>query len=279
MTDIHHPSRLPFRSRWLRLGVAVTAVLGFGLSAAGGAAAARAGGSSSFAKKGNAVCADADTSYGAALEAVGERYKPGDREYAAGEAAGAQEANRQEVKAMRKLDVPARHRRDFKAFLKLEQQAIKIDGQQSKAAIDGDKAKYQRLDEQRSKNRKGRDHFASRLGFDTCTGHGLSSRDVSQIKALITHSAMVNDPALCTDSFTQAFIHEQFGTTADCVQRQQQDPSDNPTSVDVSDVVGSKNLASATAVSHLPSGKVEKVSFGIYRQDGDWRLMGVQSMG
>lgn len=233
---------------------------------------------SSFVEEANKICTDGNSQYGAELEKVGEQHKADTAEWAAGQSEALQGVEQHAAKALVNMStveeaVPDQQKSAFESFTLLVARLADTDGQLADAANGNDQQTFQQLDQQRSATSDQRDAAATKLGLDACAFKGLSDSDVSDIKELVTHSGTTNDPNLCTDAFTAAYVLEQFGTSDGCVKDQEHPSNPTPTSVTVTNVMGSGDYGTADATAHLPNGQDQKASFAVLRQDGKWRLM------
>jgi hypothetical protein len=115
--------------------------------------------------------------------------------------------------------------------------------------------------------------LALALGLGACGG-GESDED--QVVDVIESAAASTDPADCTALTTQAFMEQaEFSKGAEAVkscEENAKDDSDDPESVEVSEV--EVDGSDATAVVAFTGGTFDgqTLSVGLVQEDGDWKL-------
>lgn len=220
----------------------------------------------------NAACVSASSTIGSVYETVGERYLASTSAWGAGTTAGKAVAVSQLVSALQTVKAPSGQEANYKTLLSLSEQDRNLLQQEEAAAKKGDQSGFGSLEQRRAAINNQSDKLSLRLGLPACAGKAVSSADQAQITHVIVHSATAGDPAECTQAFTAAFIKQSFGTMAKCVSDQKR-PTSHPTSVDVSNFRGAGDYAYAAAIAHFASGKTQKLSFALLRQNGSWRLL------
>lgn len=233
-------------------------------------------GSSAFVSSANAACASAFSTQGAVYESMGEQYKVGTPSWAAGLAAGQAKALKDMLATLQGLTPPSGQAAMYKTLLNYGQQDVADLNQASAAAIKGDSAAYQSAESKGAAVTAKAEELSAQMGLASCADNGLSGSDKAQITHVIAYTSTVGNPAECTQNFTAAYIKQAFGSMSACVQDQKHATSPVPKSVTVTGIKGAGDFATADAVYHLTSGKSQKVSFAVFRQNGSWRLVGFQ---
>lgn len=229
-----------------------------------------------YVSQASEICATRGSAYGAALEQIGESYKPFTQPWAAGQAAGAATAGQQEAAALRGLEPPPALASRHKALVAAIAAAVRVAQQQKTAATNSDQARFKALDGKRTALENRGEAIAHRLGLPTCADQ-LPAQDVAALKHVISTTATHSDPAFCTRQFTRAFVHEQFGSVARCRREQQDSSQPTPRSASVGRLFGAGDYATGTAALTMPGGKTQRVSVALLRQGGQWRMMGIVS--
>ena len=76
-------------------------------------------------------------------------------------------------------------------------------------------------------------------------------------------------------NFTLAFVKQNWGILAVCIRNGKRPVGpNNPRSVDVSNIKGAGDFATADVVFHFASGRTKNLSVATYHQNGTWRLLG-----
>lgn len=112
------------------------------------------------------------------------------------------------------------------------------------------------------------------LGLVACGGGGESDED--KIVEVIETSATSTDPADCKELATQAFLEQtEFSQGAEAVESCEEgaeDTSDDPESVEVSEVVVEDSAATANAAFTGGSFDGQTLTVALVDEDGDWKL-------
>lgn len=258
------------RSKVLALGLAAVPVL---IAACGGSSS-----NGGFVSKGNAVCSTRASTVGTVYETTGEHYKPFTAPWAAGVAAGQAVARNQELTSLRGIKPPSGQATTYGDYLNTLRQMVGDLHVEQSAATSGNAANFKAADSKFASLSKTADSEATKLGLSSCAGDSLSSNDKSHIVHVISSTAVTNSPSYCSHAYTVAFVKQQWGSMAACIQDGKRPVgSKNPKTVDVSNVKGAGDFATADVVFHFATGKSENLSVAILNQDGSWRLLGAQS--
>lgn len=112
------------------------------------------------------------------------------------------------------------------------------------------------------------------LGLVACGGGGDSDED--KIVEVIETSATSADPADCKELSTQAFLEqtelEEGAAAVESCEESAEDTSDDPDSVEVSEVEVDGSSASANAAFSGGSFDGQTLTVGLLEEDGDWKL-------
>lgn len=260
----------PLRSVVGLLAIIVGATCVLVAPTAAGAASSRTS-STAFSSKANQICAQAGTLYGVALETTLESYPPTGAQAAAGIAAGQETLLDRQFKQLKQLKAPPSLNKRFATYVGLigEQKALVT--QEVHAAVGGDQSKYTSLSQQWHEKNVSAEHIASQVKLDQCAKQGLSRKDASTVEHVVTITLITNDPSMCTDMMTKAFVKQQFGSQDKCVEAQTQ-PAASGTTPSFSDLHGAGNYAQMVVTLHGGSKDGQQLDVSVYRQGGTWRM-------
>jgi hypothetical protein len=231
---------------------------------------------SGFVASANAACDANSTTQGGVYETVGEKYKPGTAPWAAGIAAGEAVALHQMYVALQPLNAPSGQAATYTRLVNDVKQGASVAAQERSAAASGDQSAYKSASVKLTSLSNDEEQLAGQIGLASCADNHLSSSDKASITHVVTTSPTTSSPSQCTQEMTPAFIKQQFGTMAACIQNGKQPVGpNNPKTVDVSGITGAGNFATANVVFHFASGKSQSLSVALYKQSS-WRLLGVQ---
>lgn len=115
--------------------------------------------------------------------------------------------------------------------------------------------------------------FALVLGLVACGG---GDSDEDKIVEVIETSATGADPADCKELATQAFLEqtelEQGAAAVESCEESAEDTSDDPDSVEVSEVEVDGSSASANVAFSGANFDGQTLTVGLVEEDGDWKL-------
>ncbi len=113
-------------------------------------------------------------------------------------------------------------------------------------------------------------------GLVACGGGGDDASDEDQITEAANRAFVEADPAICDEIATDNFVEQFFGGSIEDCKKDAEDGSDNPDSVEVSELEIDGDGATATITQVGGESDGSALGFVLVKEDGDWKFDGVE---
>lgn len=108
-------------------------------------------------------------------------------------------------------------------------------------------------------------------------GGGDDSSDEDQINDAAERAFTGTDPSICGEIATDNFVDQFFGGSIDKCKKDAEDDSDNPDSIEVSELEIDGDTANATVTPVGGPSDGTGLAFVLVKEDGDWKFDGVEA--